>query len=230
MLEPPFLAVLSYSPLKLGSEADHKPYRNQAVQYPTGLRDRCYNTNMLKHKNMAPGSIDISAPSGPSAWDSINYLESSKLGAWECFVAFIDENLGVYAFLDHLKNEKETKIRDELTNTLKEIGATVPKDFGAFQQMNERLGFMWVTSVYAMWEHYFREKVAKERKLPLSKELKINSVGDLRNIRNDLLHNKGVVRDSAKNLELKWFKHGKKIVLNKDEVFKIAEKIKASSK
>ena len=89
----------------------------------------------------------------------------------------------------------------------------------------------WIEEVYALWEYPHRAdlklscEVEGELANALNPELKfirprITPMGDLRHIRNDLVHKGGVasVDETGKCQVLKWFKPGEQILLNTDHV------------
>lgn len=89
----------------------------------------------------------------------------------------------------------------------------------------------WVEEVYALWESPHRAdlklacEVEGELANALNPELKfirprVTPMGDLRHIRNDLVHKGGVASadETGKCQVLKWFEPGEKILLNTDHV------------
>lgn len=92
----------------------------------------------------------------------------------------------------------------------------------------QTLGNMLVVSAYAYWEEYLRIEIGKakgvlpvdaknseENRAILSKAVVSDFWGDLRYLRNSIVHSHGVASsDMAKCKVIKWFKPGDKIVLN----------------
>ncbi|AOS84273.1 hypothetical protein BIU88_09100 [Chlorobaculum limnaeum] len=90
------------------------------------------------------------------------------------------------------------------------------------------LGNMLVVSVYAYWEEYLRIEIGKakgvlspdaknseETRKVLNKKVVSDFWGDLRYLRNSIVHSHGVANsDMARCKIIKWFKPGDKIVLS----------------
>ena len=86
-----------------------------------------------------------------------------------------------------------------------------------YPQIQYMLYSQWFTYMYALWEEQYRIRLAKAHgaddegspwtRFDISQEL----FGDIRNIRNDVVHKHGVVDASASNTLLTWFEEGKKL-------------------
>jgi hypothetical protein len=64
-----------------------------------------------------------------------------------------------------------------------------------------------VVEFFTEWEEYYRPALATA--LDCSEDdIRINYFGDLRNMRQDFVHNRGICRNSARNKVLKWFAKG----------------------
>ncbi|MCW2811536.1 MAG: hypothetical protein JWP61_1994, partial [Friedmanniella sp.] len=78
-----------------------------------------------------------------------------------------------------------------------------------------RLGQQWIVSFYAQWDEIFRPRLAAVRGVPVP-EIKVPLLGDLRRLRHDIVHNKGVASPqwTGKCAVLtKWFSAEERIVL-----------------
>lgn len=89
----------------------------------------------------------------------------------------------------------------------------------------------WVATVFACWENRFRSEVQTAIKADDSVRPQMEAFGDLRHIRNDLLHNKGVASmgHTGKCKVLRWFKSGDKMVFSTQHVFDFLNQIGAFS-
>jgi hypothetical protein len=88
-----------------------------------------------------------------------------------------------------------------------------------------QLGQQWAVFVYAEWEHYIRPELAKASNRPVE-HIQVDAFGDLRRIRHDIVHNRGVASkgETGRCILFKWFTPRDKIVI---EGRHIAEFIKA---
>lgn len=77
-----------------------------------------------------------------------------------------------------------------------------------------QLGQQWAVFVFAEWEEDLRPRLANAWNRPMN-EIRVDVFGDLRRMRNDILHNRGVASDnwSGKCAVLRWFKPGDRIVI-----------------
>ncbi|HEY8876494.1 MAG TPA: hypothetical protein VIN03_02950 [Roseateles sp.] len=72
---------------------------------------------------------------------------------------------------------------------------------GDFQDI---LGKSLITLIYAEWDEYYRHRIAAEFAVT-AKDVASDLMGDLRLVRNWVIHNKSVVQSNAKNLKvLPW--------------------------
>lgn len=69
--------------------------------------------------------------------------------------------------------------------------------------------------IYQYWEEHYRELIAKEYGFSKN-DLKIDIFGDLRNLRNSIIHHKGIEIDGKYKI-LKWFKKDKEIKIDKEQ-------------
>ena len=93
-------------------------------------------------------------------------------------------------------------------------------------RQNERyIVNMFIVHVFQVWECAFRPAVARLLNIP-TKELRVPIMGDLCKIRNSLLHNGGVANSDCDRCEvIKDFRHGDKIVITSELLWRIKEHI-----
>ena len=81
----------------------------------------------------------------------------------------------------------------------------------------EQLAFKaWVTEVYdRLWEGTYRNRLRKVFRAIASRKIRMETdpMGDLRRIRNDLIHNKSIGKECARCKILRWFKRGEHMQL-----------------
>ena len=78
----------------------------------------------------------------------------------------------------------------------------------------EKLAFKtWIDEVYRVWEKVHRNKLREEfRKfIPRAINPQTDPLGDLRHVRNDLVHRSGIAESCAKCRVLRWFNRGDRI-------------------
>lgn len=72
-----------------------------------------------------------------------------------------------------------------------------------------------VVLIYQYWEDSYREQIAKQLGLPNKNDLKLDIMGDLRLLRNSIIHHNAVALKEVENCKLlKWFKEKDKIYIN----------------
>ena len=78
------------------------------------------------------------------------------------------------------------------------------------------IGSMCLITIYQYWEDYFRGEIA--RQLAVNKDEIISDImGDLRLIRNSLIHHGGVALKEVEGCKvIKWFKEGDIIAINEN--------------
>lgn len=86
------------------------------------------------------------------------------------------------------------------------------------------LGHQWVSHVFAMWEHGYRPRLAAARGVALGDVLD-PLLGDLRLLRNDVLHCKGVAtaQNTGHGTVLQWFAPGEDIVITGRMVYEFVD-------
>jgi len=78
------------------------------------------------------------------------------------------------------------------------------------------LGNMCVVMLYSYWEHYLRKSLTKA--MGLTKSIHRPVWGDLRILRNILLHNKGKANSTIKNMEVfNWYQPGDTITIGQEK-------------
>lgn len=87
-----------------------------------------------------------------------------------------------------------------------------------------QLGHQWVSYVYAMWEHGFRPRLARARSVALD-EVRDPLLGDLRLLRHDVLHCRGVAtaENTGRCQRLRWFAAGEDIVITGRMVYEFVD-------
>jgi len=75
-------------------------------------------------------------------------------------------------------------------------------------------GHQWVVHVFSMWEHGYRPRLAAARGVDTD-DVKIPVLGDLRLIRNDVVHHRGIATadSSGKCQQLRWFSVGEDMLV-----------------
>ena len=94
------------------------------------------------------------------------------------------------------------------------------------------IGNMSLISIYQYWEDYYREKIAKEKKLNKN-DIKSDVMGDLRLIRISIIHHKGIALEEVEKCKiLNWYKKDDKIFIDQDkleqiliEIFKMLDEL-----
>lgn len=81
------------------------------------------------------------------------------------------------------------------------------------------LGNMIVITIYQLWEDKYREILSNELGFLDKNNLKSDIFGDLRHLRNSIVHNNGIaIGEITKCKVFKWFQPSDEIVLNFDKV------------
>jgi hypothetical protein len=77
-----------------------------------------------------------------------------------------------------------------------------------------RLGQQWIVFLYALWEHEYRPRLAVAHNRDPNDE-RYPLIGDLRLIRNDVIHHRGVATstNTGRCKVLQWFQPGETIIL-----------------
>lgn len=93
-------------------------------------------------------------------------------------------------------------------------------------EVDRLLGHQWVTYVFAAWEHEFRPRLAGARGVELSAVL-MDEFGDLRLLRNDILHHGGVATRSnaARCVTLRWFEEGDEIRITDEHIAQFMDQL-----
>ena len=87
----------------------------------------------------------------------------------------------------------------------------------------------WFTYAFAIWEEQFRGRLAKywdsqtEEKMRRS-DILVDYFGDIRLIRNDVVHNKGICDESANTVVLRWgFVEGQPVEINAEHMISLID-------
>lgn len=104
-----------------------------------------------------------------------------------------------------------------------------------FLRRNERggknhqiLGIMAVTTVFTLWDTSHRRNIAAELGLGTSNDLEVPVMGDLRLIRNTLLHRDGIAGVQCANLEmLRWCIPGEPVIITEARIIEMSEAVRS---
>jgi len=176
------------------------------------------------------------------------------------FVTSVDEYYGHYldTTSGYLANVKQMLDRQERTRAAVPAGTDLdslgflyghgdPNDpanrllhqttQGEFKRRNARGGrngmlasHQLIVLLYSIWEHEYRPRLSHALGLTEPNELKIPLLGDLRLLRGDVIHHRGIVtRETVEKLSvLSGFKEGAEITLAEDSVEALTRAIKAA--
>lgn len=90
----------------------------------------------------------------------------------------------------------------------------------------ERLGHQLIVFVYTIWDSTYRPSLAKALQVePNSIQAPI--MGDLRLLRNDIVHNKGIADKSADTTELRWFQRGEIMIVRHEHSAELDHKVRS---
>ncbi len=93
-----------------------------------------------------------------------------------------------------------------------------------YPEVQYMLYSQWFTYIYALWEESYRRRLATAHGsdsdgVPWTRfDIRSPLFGDIRNIRNDVVHKHGVVDASAGNGLIKWFTDGQKIEISLEQM------------
>jgi hypothetical protein len=96
-----------------------------------------------------------------------------------------------------------------------------------YPEVQYMLYSQWFTYIYALWEESYRRRLATAHGLdgegtPWTRlDTRSPLFGDIRNIRNDVVHKHGVVDVSASNVLLNWFSDGQKIEITLEQMMSL---------
>jgi hypothetical protein len=86
------------------------------------------------------------------------------------------------------------------------------------------LGNLCLVAIYAYWEDEYRARLATALSLKEKKELKSDVMGEIRKLRNAIIHNGGIATKEVEDLLIfPWFKRGEGIGVTKDNFEQIAK-------
>jgi len=87
----------------------------------------------------------------------------------------------------------------------------------------------WFTYAFAIWEEQFRGRMAKYWDSQTGAKVRRSDIlvdyfGDIRRIRNDVVHNKGICQESANTVVLRWgFAEGQPIEINVEQMISLID-------
>jgi hypothetical protein len=96
-----------------------------------------------------------------------------------------------------------------------------------YPQVQYMLYSQWFTYMYAVWEEQYRIRLATaygadEKGSPWTRfDISHQLFGDIRNIRNDVIHKHGIVAASADNTLLTWFTDGHRIEISTEQMMSL---------
>jgi hypothetical protein len=90
----------------------------------------------------------------------------------------------------------------------------------------QHLGQQLIVFVYTIWETVYRPTLASALGTE-AKSIDVPILGDLRLMRNDILHHKGIAKDSGRCVELRWFARGDVIALGPSHVVELEEQVRS---
>jgi hypothetical protein len=86
----------------------------------------------------------------------------------------------------------------------------------------------WFAYIFALWEEQFRGRIAKYFDVPDARirrsDVLVDYFGDIRRIRNDFVHNKGICKESAETVVLQWaLVAGEPIEITPEQMFSLID-------
>lgn len=90
----------------------------------------------------------------------------------------------------------------------------------------QRLGHRLIVFVYTIWETVYRPSLADALGTE-ARSIDVPILGDLRLMRNDIIHHKGIAKDSGRCVELMWFSRGDAIAVSHGRVVELEEKVRS---
>jgi hypothetical protein len=90
----------------------------------------------------------------------------------------------------------------------------------------QRLGHQLIVFVYTIWETVYRPSLAGALGTE-ARSIDVPILGDLRLMRNDIIHHKGIAKDSGRCVELTWFSRGDAIAVSHGRVVELEEKVRS---
>ena len=103
------------------------------------------------------------------------------------------------------------------------------KDFEKFPAIQSMLYGQWFAYIFSLWEEQYRGQIARAHGLApdgepwTSRDISSPLFGDIRRIRNDFIHNKGVVDEASDNEVLTWFKEGETAKISAAQMLSLVE-------
>ena len=90
------------------------------------------------------------------------------------------------------------------------------------------LGYMMITLLFGYWEDEYRERFALALGYSKKNELQSDLFGDLCNLRNAAIHNRGIATQAVQDAKiLRWFKRGDRMLVSSEHVDGLFDQIDA---
>ena len=84
-------------------------------------------------------------------------------------------------------------------------------------------------SIYQFWEDQYRQDIAAALDKAEKNELRVPVMGDLRYLRQSIIHNSGIAVSDVERCEvLRWFRRGERIALTQDQMKRIVREVKGA--
>ena len=91
------------------------------------------------------------------------------------------------------------------------------------------LGNVCLVSIYQFWEDQYRQDIAAALDKAEKNELRVPVMGDLRYLRQSIIHNSGIAVSDVERCEvLRWFRRGERIALTQDQMKRIVREVKGA--
>ncbi|UNB55480.1 hypothetical protein [Mycolicibacterium sp. YH-1] len=108
------------------------------------------------------------------------------------------------------------------------VAAARPKTVESYPEVQAVSYAQWFSYAYSLWEEQFRGRIAKCFDRQAETKVRSNDVlndffGDIRLIRNDFVHNKGVCKESAAVKILKWVERGKPMHITAEQMMSLID-------
>jgi hypothetical protein len=165
---------------------------------------------------------------------------------------FLDAQWGFRSVKENIERSQQHMLRHPMGSpkTLEELDATElfvsDKDpaihrvehvatMGWFKRRNDKgglnhivLGNLIVVSIFSFWEDHYREKIASTLGLPKD-DLLVPVLGDLRLIRNDIVHHQAIATARLEKCEkLRWFVEGDAVIMDEEKIDSLVVEVRGA--